>query len=174
MNSKLYIALVAIALALAAGLSYLSYRRGFDRGVESVPVVEPQIDSIIIRDTIRPEPIIKWKRVVATEYIPVPVRDTIRLHDTLMVPVNREAVVYADSNYRAVVSGILPSLDSIEIYQSTIKVTQYVPVKQPAKRWGIGPAVGIGIGQTFGQESSTALYPGWYFGISIHYDLLQF
>lgn len=38
----------------------------------------------------------------------------------------REAKVYQDSTYRAVVSGYRPSLDTISIYQRTVFVDDFV------------------------------------------------
>ena len=50
--------------------------------------------------------------------------------------------VYGDSNYRAVVSGVFPSLDSLTIYPRRNIVT----VREPAPRvspWGLGITAGL-------------------------------
>lgn len=176
MKGTLYVIIVAVALALAAGLSFVSerlgYKVGFQAGVDSVPAVEPIRDTIFKCDTIRPKPEIKWRTV--THYEVLPVGDTIRVRDTLWMPVPRESVTYADSTYRAIVSGVRPSLDTIEIYQHTIEITKYVTSQAPRKRWGIGPYVGVGIGRDFGAADPYSLKPNYSFGVSLHYDLLQF
>ena len=61
---------------------------------------------------------------------------------TVLLPMERK--VYADSAYRAVVSGIDVRLDSIAVYPRTITVTRTVPAKAP-RRWGIGIQGGVGI-----------------------------
>ncbi len=62
---------------------------------------------------------------------------------TVALPVERK--VYSDSAYRAVVSGIGVSLDSLEVYRmQTFTSMTYKPVKWRDKRWVIGPSVGVG------------------------------
>lgn len=90
---------------------------------------------------------------------PVPVHHYIRQHDTAFIVLTdvkvdtikqlvylpREAMVYKDSTYRAVVSGVQPRLDSIEVYQRTRTETITKTVKVPdRKRWGLGVNVGAG------------------------------
>lgn len=68
---------------------------------------------------------------------------------TVGLPVERK--VYSDSAYRAVVSGVGVSLDSLEVYrmQTFTNVTR-VPATWRDKRWVIGPSVGVGFdGQRF-------------------------
>ncbi len=59
--------------------------------------------------------------------------DTLEIHDTTtqLVYLPREYMVYKDTSYRAVVSGVQPRLDSIEVYRTTITntITKYVPQK---------------------------------------------
>ena len=91
--------------------------------------------------------------------------DTIYIRDTLL---HRKEVVYADSSYRAVVSGYVdPRLDSMVVYPKTVYQTEtndiYYPVivKPKRKRWGLGLQAGYG-------------YPGgFYVGGGISYDLWQ-
>lgn len=91
--------------------------------------------------------------------------DTTRVGDTLL---RRRQVVYADSSYRAVVSGYVdPRLDSLQVFPKTVykEVTNdiYHPVaiKSKPKRWGLGLQAGYG-------------YPGgWYVGVGVNYNLWQ-
>lgn len=70
------------------------------------------------------------KQLAAALNVPA---DTLEIHDTTtqLVYLPREYMVYKDSNYRAVVSGVDPRLDSIEVYKTTItnNITKYVPRK---------------------------------------------
>lgn len=68
---------------------------------------------------------------------------------TVGLPVERK--VYSDSTYRAVVSGIGVSLDSMEVYRRhTFTSVTRMPEKWRDKRWVIGPSVGVGFdGQRF-------------------------
>ena len=91
--------------------------------------------------------------------------DTIYIRDTLL---HRKEVVYADSSYRAVVSGYVdPRLDSMVVYPKTVYQTVtndiYHPVivKPKKKRWGFGLQAGYG-------------YPGgWYVGSGVNYNIFM-
>src|SRR5574344_2383435 len=53
-------------------------------------------------------------------------KDTLHIHDTLekVIYLPRERLVYQDSTYKAVVSGVQPKLESIQVYQKTVYKTQ--------------------------------------------------
>ena len=57
---------------------------------------------------------------------------------TLQLPVTQN--VYEGEDYKAYVSGIYPSLDSVFVYPRR----EIVTIKKPPKRWHIGPTVGFG------------------------------
>lgn len=126
--------------------------------------VVTRVDTLIVRDTITQEkPVYITTTQVRTEYVPV--LDTLRIRDTLFVPVTIEKRVYEDSLYRAEVSGYSPSLDKIEIYQQKQVVTQFVQVPEvKRKRWGIGVQAGYGINAN-GSHSP-------YIGIGLSYNLI--
>ena len=63
----------------------------------------------------------------------VAVHDTTRINDTTFVVLPREVRQYADSTYRAQVSGVEPSLDWIEVYQRTTTITNYITKVQRPK-----------------------------------------
>lgn len=128
----------------------------------------PQVDTLVVRDTIVQEkPVYRTISQVRTEYVSV--RDTIRVCDTLVVPVPIETKVYEDSLYRAEVSGYRASLDRLEIYQQEriVKQIETIYVKE-RKRWGIGVQAGYGIGIANGMP-----YLSPYIGIGISYDLIR-
>lgn len=127
-------------------------------------------EPLSIRDTVTIEKVV-WDTLKISEPVVVHkyVRDTIRIpvekdggRDTVYVEVPREVKVYSDSSYRAVVSGYEPSLDSLEIYNSTVYRTVYE--KRKPKRIGIGIQAGYGAGEG-------GLTP--YIGIGISYNLLN-
>lgn len=111
------------------------------------------------------EPKIEYRYISKTEYVPI-VKDSL-ITDTIkeLVYLPREYMVYKDTSYRAVVSGVEPRLDSIEIYQknTTQTVTKYVQVPDK-KRWGLGIGVGAGFN---GKE----IQP--YVGIGVQYNIIR-
>ncbi len=68
-----------------------------------------------------------------------------------------------DSTYHAWVSGFNVSLDSIDIFERTVKITQHI--REPPKRWGLGLHVGAGY---YGTGNKI----GPYIGIGISYNIL--
>ena len=114
-----------------------------------------QPKTIIVRDTIwrdttiyepQPAETINTGRVV---YVKVPVKEYLpgdTIHDSIEVPVPIMQKRYDDSLYTAWVSGFEPNLDSIRLHQREVitNVTKYV--QTPAKRFAIGPSIGLGYG----------------------------
>lgn len=104
------------------------------------------------------------KQLAAALNVPA---DTLEIHDTTtqLVYLPREYMVYKDTNYRAVVSGVQPRLDSIEVYRTTITntITKYVEVKKKTK-WGIGVQAGYGYN---GKKFSP------YAGVGVQYNLIS-
>ena len=125
-------------------------------------VVETRVDTLIYHDTlVTYKPKYITKRVIDTMYVPLPVEDG---KDTVYAPLPREEKVYADSTYRAVVSGYLPSLDTMEVFRKTVfidkEVTKTVYVEP--SRWGIGVSAGYGL-------SKGGLSP--YIGVGVQYSI---
>ncbi|MDE6370654.1 MAG: hypothetical protein K2K92_04105 [Duncaniella sp.] len=81
--------------------------------------------------------------------------------DTLTL--RAETRVYADSNYRAVVSGIDPRLDSLVIFRPETTVTRMVTegqqVRNDTRRWSLGVTAGV-------TATSHGLAPGVCIGVS--------
>ncbi len=119
---------------------------------------ETKIKTVVKVDTL----LISSPMAVFWRFVP---DDTVRVGDTLL---HRKQVVYADSSYRAVVSGYLdPRLDKLQIFPKTIYQTVtndiYHPVivKPKKKRWGLGLQAGYG-------------YPGgFYVGGGVSYNLFM-
>ena len=108
---------------------------------------------------------------------PVPVKTVIARHDTLLLPVIEtrtdsvlvslpvERKTYSDdSTYTAVVSGINPYLDSIEVYRRNVYVTRTITHYTKPSRISIGLQGGYGYGRN-------GFSP--YIGIGISYNLIN-
>ena len=130
-----------LALVGLAALCVFSFREGvkFGRNAQQGGIAE-RADTTYVRDTIRvPYPVYSQRQ-------PEVRVDTLCVHDTLLVPVPIERRVYADSNYRAVVSGWHPCLEEISVYPTTKVITrQVVQVRKERTRWGVGVQVGVGV-----------------------------
>ena len=92
--------------------------------------------------------------------------DTVAVSDTVkeLVFLPREYLVYKDSSYRAVVSGVDPRLDSIEIYQKVR--TEYITkaiIKREPTRWGVGAHIGVGLVKDKVQP---------YIGVGVQYNII--
>lgn len=74
------------------------------------------------------------------------------------IPVPIEVKTYADSTYRAQVSGYRPSLDWIEVYQRTQTITQYID--HPAPRWSFGVTGGLGVVWSDGMRIGPGIVAG--------------
>ncbi len=122
----------------------------------------PQIDTItIIRtDTIR---IIEPKPVI--QYVDRIVRDTLYSIDSIpvLVDIPIETKVYQDSNYRAIISGYRPELDSISIFNKN-QIHTINKITYKTKKWNISPSVGVGYGM-FNRKIDV------YMGFSLNYNL---
>jgi len=135
-------------------------------------IIKTEIDTLIVHDTLRVvEPKYVTVRVVDSVFVPVPVpvKDSADVKDdsVLYVPMVIQQKVYADSTYRAVVSGPAistygPSLDSISVFRQTMTITKVETVTVPSPRWGIGIHAGYGAGKG-------GLTP--YIGLGIQYNL---
>lgn len=126
------------------------------------PQVITKVDTLYLRDTItRYTPIVKERRIKDTIIVAVP--EYVTLRDSVFVPLEREEVVYEDSTYKAVISGVMPSLDSIWVYRNNRIVTiEKERLVQPRF------SMGIQLGTTFRENK---ILP--YFGLGIQYNLLN-
>lgn len=154
--------------AAFAALLLASFALGWKGGKQAVLTgLKPQMDTLYAErvDTLE----IAVNRVIRER-----VTDTLRLyiHDTAYIEIPRWEKVYTGEEYRAVVSGYDPRLDSLTIYPKTITQTitetrtqtEYVKLK-PA--WSIGIQAGYGF--------STETMRGCpYFGAGITYNLASF
>lgn len=145
---------LGMVIGAVAGLLLFAYFR------PPKTIIKTEVEEVIVRDTIIVlKPLEIERRVVDTMYVAI--RDTIVRNDTTYVTLPREVREYADTNYRAVVSGYLPRLESIEVYPMTIYRTRTEFLHQ---KFGVGIQMGIGY--------CGEIRP--YIGIGISYNLFNF
>ena len=140
MENKDYI-IIILALLLAGSLLFW-FRTDKTRYDEVVVTHTDTIYServIVHRDTV---PVYFTESIIAY--------DTIRVCDTICVPIPITQREYSDSLYTAWVSGYNPSLDSIEVYSRVLKETIYnettITRKEKSRRWNVGIVGGYGYG----------------------------
>ena len=99
-----------LAALLTAGCIFAAFAFGVNYGEKRAECgYTERVDTLYVRDTItRVKPVY----IAST---PIVRYDTLRLRDTIAVPVPIERRVYADSNYRAVVSGWHPSIPKLAL-----------------------------------------------------------
>lgn len=160
--------LLLIVGTLLLLLGYCGGRHVKERSVLKVGGVIQARDTII--DTIPYRvPVLVDSVVLRYNYVKLPVKDTVLVkgsatvyHDSVYVEIPITQKEYRDSTYQAWVSGYNPSLDSINIFQPTITLTE--KIGSPNKRWGLGVQVGAGYGV------GGRFQP--YIGIGVSYNIL--
>lgn len=157
-----------IVIAFFFGVTFAAYQVGRRDGlIHSTEDIKQIVDTLYVRDTITQYKPILEERVVLKK-VPYPVTDTLRIHDTLFVYLDREQVVWQDSLSRVYASGILPQIDSVQhfIQDRIVTIQTTTPVKKPC-RWGVGIQAGYGV--QFGDQIQASPYVG----IGISYNLLS-
>lgn len=122
-------------------------------------------DTVHIRDTVRdtiPKLVKETLKRTDTVYLPILIdttTDRTVKGDSIPVLIPITSKEYKTDDYRAVVSGYNPTLDSMEIYRDN-KIITFPPL-QKKKRWGLGLQAGYS-------------YPGgWYVGAGVSYNLFM-
>lgn len=157
-------------LLLAVGFVAGWFVRGFTDVSDGIA---PITDTLTVVDTIpyhfpvpRDSTVLRYEtvRLQVSDTSRVTVTDTVRVSDSVSVAIPITQKTYADSLYKAYVSGYRPSLDSIFIYGTTRHVTT-VTVKEKKHRWGLGIQAGYGYG-------GSGFAP--YIGIGASYNFITF
>lgn len=158
--------MLAVAVCLPVLLIMGTRMRVLREEVESLRNAPADTVLVTHTDTIFSEkPMPVYKYISRTEFVEVP-SDSVRT-DTVkeLVFLPREYMVYRDSTYRAVVSGVQPRLDSIEVYRKTQVQTIIKTISVPdRKRWGLGVQAGAG-------WNGRKMQP--YVGLGVSYDLVR-
>lgn len=164
------ICLAVLSIIVAQGISIRLLKNEKVRLEAILGSFSAKVDTLVIRDTIRvPRPKETAKPRPTHDTLFVPVADTLLLAktDTLYLPLPREQREYGDSTYRAWVSGVSPSLDSILVFPATTIITKPTPVLKKQK-WSVGLQGGVGAVQPFKGEFDPKV--GYYLGIGINYN----
>ena len=167
--------LLLIIVALVATVSVLSWRLGYRAAVASTSsaAISTKADTLIARDTVTiecPVPIL----TTITDTLLIAYPDIITIRDTMFVHLPVETKVYRSPDYRAIVSGVRPSLDTIEIFQKKLIVsnpTLIPPLKETQQKhhhWSIALQVGYGLAI---HENRITSLP--YIGAGLSYSLVE-
>lgn len=131
-----------ILIPILAGV--VGYLAGNNHLREAAKMV--QRDTLIVYDTIRLEKPAEIRYVRTKEVIKVPIHDTMRIHDTTFLLLQKEIREYRDSMYYAKVSGYDPSLDYIEVYPKTTTISKTETVMQKPSPLRYEVTVGVDYG----------------------------
>lgn len=131
-------------------------------------------------NTPAPEPIVEVQTIVKTDtitqikpvYIKERIKDTIKVavtevqhhHDTTYVVLPRTSREYAGDMYRAVVSGVQPSLDEMQVFRNEVEVVKYVQTPPPP-----APKFILNVQSGFGVVPNISKSP--YVGVLANYNL---
>lgn len=140
MSKKLKGLIEALVVVILIGTAFVLGRNG-GRRLQQQRI---RIDTVVFRDTIRDTLLVPQKIYltrVDTVYMQLP-NDTVKV--PVLVPIERK--VYETEEYRAVVSGFHPNLDSMEIFPQTRVITRTVETKTGAKRRWFRFGIGVGVG----------------------------
>lgn len=148
-EGKNVVRLLALTLIFLAVCSMALLRiRHLERQVKALENAPTDTVTVVRHDTIKidsPVPIIKY--VKQKEYIAIHDTTLVTETDTVtqLIQLPREYLVYKDTTYRAVVSGVQPRLDSLEIYRKTeTQIITKTITKTKKTRWGLGVQTGMG------------------------------
>jgi len=136
--------LVGVAI-VAIGIVTFQIGRagGYQKGYDDALALPHKADTIFKVDThFIEKPVEKWREKIKEYYVEVPAWDTVTVHDTVFLRMQAERVQYEGEEYRAVVTGVEPRLESIAVFPRTAYITNTVVQK---KRWSWNASVGPGV-----------------------------
>lgn len=143
-KTHLIVFCVGIFLGLCTG--FFTGKAIYDRPLN----VGTKRDTVTLCDTIPhwyPKPVeverVRTEYKWLTRVQPVGKTDTLLQHDSVLVEVPIESKHYNAPEYDAWVSGYMPSLDSINVYQRTEYITERVTLSKPPNKWELDIVGGI-------------------------------
>lgn len=113
-----------------------------------------QRDTVVRYDTIRIDSPVETKYINTTDTLLVQLTDTISIHDTVFVVLNRQVKEYRDNEFYARISGYEPNLDYIEVYPKTTTITKSELVTQKLRK----NVVSLGIEAGYAEKWSAPIY----------------
>lgn len=163
---KILIASVVIIAALA-----LSFIAGQKHALKRLILPQKErVDTLVIYETkLVEKPVFVEKKVVEKVPVPVPVSDTMMVHDTIYVYMDREQVHWQDSLSDVYASGYDVQVDSVRHNIQTQIITKERDVIVKVKpKWSVGVHAGYGAFANNGQVSASP-----YIGVGISYNLFS-
>lgn len=158
--------LTGVGIAVAVLIGFLIGQKH----PQKLPVepIKEKVDTLLIFDTITlTKPVFVEKIQLDSVYMPV--TDTLWMHDTLYVYLEREQIQWQDSLCRVYASGINPQVDSVTHFVQETIITREISVPVKVKsRWGLGIQVGYGAG-----VNGKQVYLTPYVGVGISYNILS-
>ena len=129
-----------------------------------------RVDTLVIYETkLVEKPVFVEKKVVEKVPVPVPVSDTIMVHDTIYVYMDREQVHWQDSLSDVYASGYDVQVDSVRHNIQTQIITKEKDVIVKVKpKWNVGVQAGYGAFAKNGQITASP-----YVGVGISYNLFS-
>jgi hypothetical protein len=129
-----------------------------------------RVDTLVIYETkLVEKPVFFEKKVVEKVPVPVPVSDTMMVHDTIYVYMDREQVHWQDSLSDVYASGYDVQVDSVRHNIPTQVITKERDVIVKVKpKWSVGVHAGYGAFANNGQISASP-----YIGVGISYNLFS-
>lgn len=140
---------ILVPAALLVGVWLIGYIIGRNHIPEATKKV--QIDTLVKHDTIRLESPVETRRIKTTDTLILPITDTLRVHDTVYLVLNRQIKEYRDSLFYARVSGYDPKLDFIEVYPKTMVISKTETTTLNPSPWRYGVTVGLDYGMMWGK-----------------------
>lgn len=138
---------VILLLALMVLGSYLmGYFRAREHFQDATKMI--QVDTMVVRDTIRISSPVEIRYEKLTETLILPRVDTLRLRDTVYLVVNKEVKEYRDSLYYIKVSGYQPNLDHVEVYPMTKVISKTETTTLKPSPWKLGVYLGMDLGKS--------------------------
>ncbi|MBR3466536.1 MAG: hypothetical protein IKH15_04885 [Bacteroidales bacterium] len=136
--------LVGVAIVAIGTVTFQIGRAGgYQKGYDDALNLPHKADTIFKVDTLFIEkPVEKWREKIKEYYVEVPAWDTVTVHDTVFLRMPAERVQYEGEEYRAVVTGVEPKLESISVFPRTAYITNTVVQK---KRWSWNVTAGAGV-----------------------------
>lgn len=129
-----------------------------------------RVDTLVIYETkLVEKPVFVEKKVIEKVPVPVPVSDTMMVHDTIYVYMDREQVHWQDSLSDVYASGYDVQVDSVRHNIQTQVITKERDVIVKVKpKWSVGVQVGYGAFANNGQISASP-----YIGVGVSYNLFS-
>ena len=158
--------LTGVGIAVAVLIGFLIGHKHPQKS--PVEPIKAKVDTLLIFDTITlTKPVFVEK--IKLDSVLIPVTDTLWLHDTLYVYLEREQIQWQDSLCRVYASGVNPQVDSVThfVRETIVNREISVPVKVKS-RWGLGIQVGYGAG-----VNGKQVYLTPYVGVGISYNILS-